>query len=145
MRAHLLLAAALLASSCGAYEQSPSSTGTTLTRTVVASGGFSGVPPGTTSGDGTRLVPFTIPAGGALEATVDWATAATRFGVAFYPGGCGVAQLGRAPCAALLQGEVSQKPAYIHLHAEAAGAFTLALVNLGPSAENVTYEVTLTR
>jgi hypothetical protein len=143
--AALLLA--LAAPACGSSSGLSGPDGP-LTRTVVASGELVGVP----SGEGgnnpvpaTRTVAFSVPAGGAMEATVNWGAAANRFTIAFYPAGCTAGQLGSGGCQPLLQGDSSQKPAYVHLHAEAAAAYTLGIVNLGPGTDSASYEVTLTR
>jgi hypothetical protein len=111
-----------------------------LTRTVVASGQLPGVPAGQAG-----AVSFSVPAGGAMEATVNWGAAANRFSIAFYPAGCTAAQLGSGACRPLLAADSSQKPAYVHLHAEAAAAYTLGVLNLGPGTDSASYEVTLTR
>jgi hypothetical protein len=149
MKARVLpavFAAAALA--CGGGSPPPTSPGGGgTTRAVVATGEFSALPSGQGGNNpipATRAIPFTIPTGGAMEATVNWGSAANRFAIAFYPGGCTVGQLGFGACNPLLQGDSAQKPAYVHLHAFTPGPYTLGILNLGPGTESGTYEVTIT-
>jgi hypothetical protein len=142
----LLAAASLACGGGGAPPEAPGG-GAPATRVVVASGDFPALPSsqgGNNPIPATRAIPYTIPVGGAMEATVNWGSAANRFAIAFYPGGCTVGQLGFGACNPLLQGDSSQKPAYVHLHAFTPGAYTLGIQNLGPGTESCTYEVTIT-
>jgi hypothetical protein len=118
-------------------------------RAVVAQGSFSAIPSSsggsTNTIAATRVFPFTIAESGTLDAVADWSSPSNKMGLALYPAGCVVGQLGFGNCNPLAQSNSNDKPGRVNLLKASAGSYVLGILNLGPGTESGTYEVGITR
>ena len=137
----VLAAAAMALSACGSGSSPQQATPPTTTpgpvQVVVASG--------TASIPARRalLVPFTLPSTGTLDITVDWTFPANEIDIYLAVGSCTVEQW---PDCNWIDGSESRdfKPERLRVLAGQPGPYVLDIGNVGPGAESVSFEVTLT-
>jgi len=89
------------------------------------------------------LIPFTTPATGTLDITVDWTSAANEIDIYLAQGSCTVEQW--PDCAWATWSESRDfKPERLRFLGGFAGSYVLEIGNIGPGEESVSYQVVLT-
>jgi hypothetical protein len=118
----------------------PTPTPTPPTTVSIAEGSFSGLNAGV-----LLAVPFTTLARGRIEATVNWTRGKNDVNAAIVRGSCTLNQINRGNCPFVaLAASATAKPERLAIADAASAAYTLYIGNLGPSAEEVSYEIELT-
>jgi hypothetical protein len=88
---------------------------------------------------------FTTTRAGALEAIADWTFATNDVDVAVTRGDCSFDQFEAGQCEILAMTlSTSTKPERASVPSAAVGTYTLFVVNFGPTAESISYQVVLT-
>lgn len=88
----------------------------------------------------SRFASFTLPAGGTVDVTVDWASPLNNVSLVLFQGVCST-----VPCPGSLVGTVRDdhvKPRMVS-NRVAAGDYSIRIDNLGPAAETCRYQVRL--
>jgi len=138
-----LLFALPLLPACGGSSNAPTPAAppTTTTpapvQTVVASGATF-VPPRV-----AILIPFETTATGAIDVTVDWTFASNEIDLYLLSGSCTPQQWPRCTFATFSESR-DFKPERLRFLGAFAGPYVLAIGNIGPGEESVSYQVVLT-
>jgi len=134
-----LLAATLIAplAGCGGGGGSPSqpSSPAPPQRTLIAQGAQGDIQP---ASQGTAyFLTVAAPANSTLEATVDWTSPANQVVLAWAQGDCAA----NPNCLPVAQNTGTAKPKTITAANLAAGTYTLAIANLGSTAESISFQI----
>jgi hypothetical protein len=112
--------------------------------TVVAQGGFAGLP----VAQAWASPPFTTTSAGRLEVTVDWTFARTDLDVYVLRGtvaNCTIAQFNARQCdLAAFSESVTAKPEKVTVASAPAGTYTILVANWGPDQESFSYQAVST-
>jgi hypothetical protein len=141
----------VLSTACGGGGGGPTGGSSLPSRTVISTGSVQLVDPVTAIGqerlcDAMGFVPFTTPALGTLDATVDWTVASNDIDVYLERGECTCAMALADACQDVASSEsTTAKPEKLTVTNLSAGSYTLVIGNAGPGRESSSYEVGLTR